>query len=279
MVNTRSEYEPDAIQAAKRVLLEIASVFEDDLDHIVFVGGTACSLLFSQDTEPHEGTIDVDMAIDPAALSDYTDDTLEEKLIYANYQQVEGKKFRWDRRVRIDGRVISVMVEFLSGEYDGARRYSEARAVQGIYASVLRGMDIAFIDPRDITISGLLPNGVMHEAAIKVCSPASLLAMKGISIHERIKGADKDAVDIDYILRRYPDGLETLSRVFRSDAYVLDSLVQEGIRGIAKAFETLESIGPASVASIDRYTDAEERAIIQQSAFQRAQRFLRLLKI
>ncbi|BDI29810.1 hypothetical protein CCAX7_18610 [Capsulimonas corticalis] len=129
MVNTRSDYEPEAIQAAKRVLLEIASVFENELDHIVFVGGTACSLLFSQDIEPHEGTIDVDMALDPEALADYEDDTLEEKLIYANYQQVEGKKFRWDRRVRIDGRVISVMVEFLSGEYDGARRYSEARSV------------------------------------------------------------------------------------------------------------------------------------------------------
>ncbi|BDI29811.1 hypothetical protein CCAX7_18620 [Capsulimonas corticalis] len=138
-------------------------------------------------------------------------------------------------------------------------------------------MDIAFIDPRKVKIRGQLPSGALHEADIQVCSPVSLLAMKGISIHDRIKGADKDAVDIDYILRRYPDGLTALGRVFKMDAYSSDGLVREGLQGVAKAFETLESIGPVSVASPDRYPNSEERAIVQQGAFLRAQRFLRLL--
>jgi len=101
MVNTRGEYEPQAIQAARCVLLELAQIFEDDLDHIVFVGGTACALLFPQDIDPHEGTIDVDMALDPVGLVDETGYTLEDKLNHSLYQQVEGRSYRWDRRFRL----------------------------------------------------------------------------------------------------------------------------------------------------------------------------------
>ena len=75
------------IVAARQVLLELASLLENERDHIVFVGGTACALLFSQETDPHEGTIDVDIALNPIGLAEYGTETLEEKLTYANYQQ------------------------------------------------------------------------------------------------------------------------------------------------------------------------------------------------
>ena len=68
-MDTRSNYQPRMIRAARQVLLELASILNNDLDKIVFVGGTACSLLFSQDTDPHEGTIDVDIALDPMGLA------------------------------------------------------------------------------------------------------------------------------------------------------------------------------------------------------------------
>ena len=82
-MSTRGQYQPRMIAATRQVLLELASILEDERDKIVVVGGTACALLFPQDTDPHEGTIDVDVALDPIAMADYDADTLEDKLLYA----------------------------------------------------------------------------------------------------------------------------------------------------------------------------------------------------
>jgi hypothetical protein len=186
LVNTRDHYQPRMIAAARQVLLELASILEDERDKIVFVGGTACALLFPQETDPHEGTIDVDIALDPVALADYDIDTLEERLIFGLYQQEPGKKYRWVRTLYLEDQHTDVKVDLLSGEYDDSRRYTEAREVQGLHASVLRGLDLAFLDPHWVTLSDLLPDGRAYETKVQVCSPASLLAMKGIAIMNRL---------------------------------------------------------------------------------------------
>lgn len=279
MVNTRSQYQPRMIAAARQVLLELASIFEGEREKIVFVGGTACALLFPQDTDPHEGTIDVDIALDPVALADYEVDTLEERLIFALYQQEPGKKYRWIRNVLDDGGYTEVKVDLLSGEYEGAILHTEAREVQGVHASVLRGLDLAFLDPRLVPLSGILPDGSAYETEIRVCSPASLLAMKGIAVVSRLQGADKDAYDIDYILRRCDGGPDSLARILQTDVYWHEGLVQEGLQGVAQAFGSLNALGPASIAAPDRYPDSEGRAIVQQGAFLRVKRLLDSLGI
>ena len=276
--------------AARQVLLELAFILEDERDKIVFVGGTACALLFPQETDPHEGTIDVDVALDPVALADSGVDTLEEKLTSANFQ-LDGlkageeqrgiKSYRWFRSVFLENEAtpIEVAVDLLAGQYDDSRQQQGPREVQGLHPSRLRGLDLAFLDPHWVSLSGILPGGTPYQTKVQVCSPACLLAMKGIAINDRLHGQDKDASDIDYILRRYSTGWEALARTLQTDIYWHHGLVQEGLRGVAQAFVSLDAIGPASVATPDRYPDAEERAIVQQGAFQRVQRLLRELKI
>ncbi len=277
MVNTRDSYQPQMIVAARQVLLELAYLLEDERDNVVFVGGTACALLFPQDSDPHEGTIDVDVALDPAALAERGEDTLEERLIYGLYQQEPGKKYRWIRTLLFDNQHIDVKIDLLSGEYDDSRRHTEAREVQGVFASVLRGLDLAFLDPHRMALSGILPNGRPCQTEIQVCSPASLLAMKGIAIRDRVRGKDKDAYDIDYILRRYEGGIDALARVLQTDIYRTNDLVQEGLEGIAEAFGSINALGPVSVAAPSRFPDPEGRAIEQRGAFQRVQRLFKLL--
>jgi len=278
------------IIAARQVLLELASTLEEDLDKIVFVGGMACVLLFPQEADPHEGTIDVDVALDPVALADSGWETLEEKLIYANFQQDalkageaarSLKKYRWYRTARVDGtpQTFEIAVELLSGEYEDSRRHTGSREVQGLHASVLRGLDLAFLDPRSIPLAGRLPDGSACETRVQVCSPASLLAMKGIAIGDRLHGADKDALDINYILRRFEGGPTALARVLQMEIYWDNSLVQEGLRGIAEAFQSLDALGPRSIATPERYPDPEKRAIVRQGAFLQVQSLLKLLKI
>ena len=269
------------IVAARQVLLELASVLEDERDKIVFVGGTACALLFSQEIDPHEGTIDVDIALDAVALADYdyAGETLEDKFLYASYQQEPGKKYRWVRTLNDDNQYTDVKVELLAGECEGALLHTGAREVQGLHASVLHGLDLAFLDPRLVSLSGLLPNGRLYETQVQVCSPASLLAMKGIAIINRKQGADKDAMDIDYILRRYDGGPDALARVMKTDLYWYNDLVQEGLQGIAQTFASLKAFGPINIATEGRYPDMEERDKVQQGAFQRVQWLLRGLGI
>lgn len=277
------------ITAARQVLLELAYILDEDLDKIVFVGGMACTLLFSQETDPHEGTIDVDVALDPVALADAGMDTLEEKLFNANFQQ-DGlkagekarslKNYRWFRTTQVNGapKAFEITVELLSGEYEDSRRHTGSREVQGLHASVLRGLDLAFLDPRSVPLAGLLPDGSAYETTIQVCSPASLLAMKGIAIGDRLYGGDKDAFDIDYILRRVEGGPSALARVLQTEIDLKNGLVQEGLQGIATAFQSFNAIGPASIATADRYPDPEERAIVQQGVFLRVQSLLKSLK-
>lgn len=278
------------VAAARSVLLKLASILEDERDKIVFVGGTACALLFPQETDPHEGTIDVDIALNTVDLADYDEDTLKERLATENFQQdalKEGekprpiKKFRWFLSVYVDGEpeAVEVAVDFLTAEYEGGNRLSTAPEVQELFPSRLRGLDLAFLDPRLVSLSGLLPDGKPYQTQVKVCSPASLLAMKGIAITDRKEGKDKDAFDIDYILRCYEGDPDALARVLRTDLYRLDGLVQEGLQGIAQAFRSSDALGPTSIATADRYPDPEERAIVQQGTYQRAQRLLRELGI
>ena len=285
-MNIRDNYQPQMIAAARQVLLELAVLLKDERDHVVFVGGTACALLFPQGTDPHEGTIDVDIALDPVRLAEYGTDTLEEKLIYANYQQDALKageelrplkKYRWFRSALVEGSnsAVEVAVDLLCGEYDDNQHYAGSRETQGLHPSVLRGLDLAFLDPRLVRLTGHLPDGSRHQAEVQVCSPASLLAMKGIAIANRQHGQDKDAFDIDYILRRFDGGPDALARVLQTDVYRQAGLVQEGLAGIAQAFRSLDAIGPASIATEDRYPDREERAIVQQGAFRRVERLLK----
>jgi len=290
VVSIRNQYQPRMITAARQVLLELASILEEERDKIVFVGGTACALLFSQTVDPHEGTIDVDIAINPVTLVEYGDDTLEEKLIYANFQRdalKEGeesrpiKKYRWFRHVSGDGdsQDVEVAVDLLAGEYDDRLQQQKPQEVQGLCPSRLHGLDLAFLDPQWVSLSGVLLSGKPYHTQVQVCSAASLLAMKGIAIADRLHGQDKDAFDIDYILRRYDGGPDALARVFQTDPYWYHGLVQEGLQGIAQAFGSLNAIGPTSVASESRYPDMDVRAIERQGAFLRVQRLLKILNI
>ena len=290
MVNTRDYYQPRMIAAARQVLLELAELFKDERGKIVFVGGTACALLFPQENDLHEGTIDVDIALDTAALAECGTGTLEEKLLCANYQP-DGlkaneamrpiKSYRWFRAVSAseDSPAVEVAIDLLAGEYDDSLRHTNAREIQGLHASVLHGLDLAFLDPRLVPLASTLPDGTYCKAEVQVCSAASLLAMKGIAIVDRLHGGDKDAFDIDYILRRFEGGPDALARVFQTDIYRHHGLVQEGLAGVAQAFSALDAVGPTSIATENRYPEPEERAIVQQGAYRRVQALLNLLKI
>ena len=82
-----------------------------------------------------------------------------------------------------------------------------------------------------------------NRVEIAVCSIPTLLAMKGHAVQGRYK--QKDAYDIYYCVRNYPDGIEALAEACRPLLALASG--ERGYRYIAEKFDTVESYGPICV--------------------------------
>jgi hypothetical protein len=137
------------------------------------------------------------------------------------------------------------------------------------------GADLAFRFYQMVAIAGPMPTGGMNRVEIAVCSIPALLAMKGHALQGRYK--QKDAYDIYYCVRNYPDGIAALAEACRP---LLDHpSAADGFRFIDQKFDTAESYGPISVRRF-----VEETAILRErtpgrllppgKAFRRSLRYL-----
>lgn len=67
---TQSDYDQRALDACKAVLLELVHLMGEFKDQIVVVGGWVPSFLIPQTKDPHIGSMDIDVALDFAHISD-----------------------------------------------------------------------------------------------------------------------------------------------------------------------------------------------------------------
>lgn len=147
--------------------------------------------------------------------------------------------------------------------------------MQDIHARKVRGCNLAFNDPIEVTIEGDLPGGGRDSVRVRVASIVAFLVMKGMALDDRLK--EKDAWDIYYCLQNYPGGLDAISEAVKP--YVGNALVREGLRKIAKHFALISNIGPKFVADFEELTEREERELIQRDAFERVNHLLKKLGI
>jgi len=94
-----------------------------------------------------------------------------------------------------------------------------------------------------VAISGTMPHGGTNQVEVAVCSIPALLAMKGHAIAGRYK--QKDAYDIYYCIRNYPDGPQALAEACRPLLEHESGLT--GYRHIASKFDTVDAHGPTCV--------------------------------
>lgn len=197
-----------------------------------------------------------------------------ELLLSRGYRQ--GKQsFSFLRDVARGERVITVQVDLLAGQYEGTGRSHRHQKVQDLLARKVRGCDIAFDEPREVTIQGQLPGGGEDSVRVQVASVVSFLVMKGMALDERLK--EKDAWDIYYCVRNYPDGLDALAEELRS--HIGHALVREGLAKIAKRFASEKHVGPKYVADFDEISDPEDRELLQRDAYERVRYIMNKLGI
>lgn len=275
------EYDDRGARAAHSVLLELGQVLGAHRGAMVVIGGSVPSLLLSGADPSHVGTLDIDLDLDTEKLADHGYADLVEKLQTAGYERdVDGlKPFQLRRTVDLrDGGVpVPVIVDLLMPK--GARTVkNHPKLVQGLRVQEADGGEIALKHNLTIQISGTMPDGRANTVEMLVASIPALLVMKGYALVQRDKL--KDAYDIYFCVRNYPNGPEALAA--ECSSLLAIDVAREGFNNIAKKFTARDSFGPETVR---RFLDgsvslgdmtAEQ---VQEDAYQQVHAFLIALGI
>jgi hypothetical protein len=276
MVTTRRDYLGGAIEATRMVLIELAQLLGEFRDQLVVVGGLVPSLLFRDASEPHIGTLDIDVALDFRNIPDASYETLLRALTGRGYRQDPHQPFRFFRDVPFPNReAIRVEVDLLAGEYGGTGRSHRTQIVQDARARKARGCDLVFEQNELVTIEGELPGGGRLTVQCRVAAIVPFLVMKGMALADRLK--EKDAYDIYYCVSQYPGGLAALAEIFRP--HMGNRLVREGLTKIKEKFLSPDHAGPKWVADFLEIANREERAIQQRAAYEQVTALLDKLVI
>ena len=273
-----NEYDDRTTAAVKAVLLEIGQILGSFKGKFAVVGGAVPWLLLDNFEMPHVGTIDVDLGLDAEALGDGEYVRLVDALMTHGYgQNKKLKKFQLVRRIEAtdEGDPIDIVVDFLMPR-DAVIDRNKPPIIEDFAVQRADGTDLAMRFNQMVAVRGAMPNGGTNQVEIAVCSIPALLAMKGYAVHNRLK--QKDAYDIYYCIRNYPEGIDALAK----DCLPLLNLPSgaTGYGFINEKFDVIDGFGPTCVKNF-----VQESKILgdrtpdqwQQDAFGQVDAWLRAL--
>ncbi|MEN3365047.1 MAG: hypothetical protein V7606_2321 [Burkholderiales bacterium] len=238
-------YDDRTTAAVKAVLIEIGQILGSFQGKFAVIGGAVPWLLLENEEMRHVGTIDIDLSLDPEALADGEYATLVEALKGNGYaQRVELRRFQLIRQVPSTdgGPAIDVVVDFLMPR-DTKLEKNNPPLIAGFAVQKADAAGLALRFSELVAITGPMPGGGTNRVEIAVASIPALLAMKGFAIQKRLKR--KDAYDIYYCIRNYPDGIDALAA--QCEALLTYPDGKEGYSYINAKFETPDSFGPTCV--------------------------------
>ena len=248
-----SDYDDRTTIAVKSVLVEIGQVLGSYEGQFAVIGGAVPWLLLREAEMPHVGTMDVDLSLNPEALSGGKYAQLIELLWKQGYQQRENlARFQLVRTVpaRDEGPDIDVLVDFLMPR-DATIARNAPPLVANFAAQRADGAELALRFHELVTVEGDMPDGGRNRIHIAVASIPALLAMKGYAIAKRVK--QKDAYDIYYSIRNFPGGVVALVEATRP---LLEfKTAKRGYLHISEKFRQLDDFGPTSVR---QFVDSSE---------------------
>lgn len=275
-----NEYDDRTTAAVKAVLLEIGQILGSFKGKFAVVGGAVPWLLLDNFEMPHVGTIDVDLGLDAEALGDGEYVRLVDALMTHGYgQNKKLRKFQLVRRIEAtdEGDPIDIVVDFLMPR-DAVIDRNKPPIIEDFAVQRADGTDLAMRFNQMVAVRGAMPTGGTNQVEIAVCSIPALLAMKGYAVHNRLK--QKDAYDIYYCIRNYPDGIDALAK----DCLPLLSLPSgaTGYGFINEKFDAVDGFGPTCVRNF-----VQESKILgdrtpdqwQQDAFGQVDAWLRAIGV
>ena len=239
------DYDERGVRAVRSVLVELAQVLGAWRLKFVIVGGAVPWLLLPDADPAHVGTLDIDLDLDPDALSEGEYATLVETLEKNGYERnLEGlKPFQLRRWVTVDaGDPVAVLVDLLMPR-DARGDRNRPALVEGLRVQGADGAGIALQHHTLEKIDGTMPDGRPNQVELLVATIPALLAMKGYALVGRDK--QKDAYDIYFSVRNFAGGPSRL--VIECAPLLSDGVARKGYEHIASKFRHSGDFGPVTV--------------------------------
>lgn len=126
-------------------------------------------------------------------------------------------------------------------------------------ALVTNGLDLAFSERVDVVLSGETIRHEKIERTVPVCGPAAFVLLKALAFADRME--PKDAFDLTYVLRRFPDSPHSIAERLAEHADQNTEVIASALAALARDFEGIESIGPQRAARFSAEYDGEIDAL------------------
>lgn len=240
-----ADYDDRGVAAARSILVEIGQILGAYRDCFVIIGGSVPALALPNADPMHIGTTDVDLGLDPEALSDGQYAGLVEALEKRGYvRSLDGmKRFQLRKAVALDdGPPVAVIVDLLMPR-DAKPEKRAIPLVPDFAVQKGDGVGLALRHSFWADIEGMMPDGRRNQVTLKVASIPAFLVMKGHALVGRDK--KKDAYDIYYCIRNYEDGIDALVEACRP--LLAEAEAERAYRNIATKFAEPNGFGPATV--------------------------------
>jgi hypothetical protein len=247
---TAAGYKSDQVELVRATCLYLATKLGDIMDELVVIGGLVPSLLINQDELPagidaHVGTMDLDIGLTLALLDEGRYRTLTEHLRRAGFGQDVSEEGNLTRqRWKIEGQA-KVTVDFLiqpsrPNDYGG-----KLRDIEPDFAAVIApGLHLAFADRQRVTLSGKTIMGELATRDVWVSGPGAYVILKSFAF--RLRGENKDAYDLYYLVRNFGTGLDDVASRLRP--LLDDPSARQAIDYLKRDFQSHDDIGPRRVA-------------------------------
>lgn len=247
---TTGGYRGEHLALVRSTCLYIATKLGDLMDGLVVVGGLVPSLLVDQESgeagfERHAGTMDLDIGLTTALLDRGKYREISDRLRRAGFapdDNAAGNPTR--QRWKIVARE-KVTIDFLISPTSPEERGGSLRDLEPDFAAVVApGMHLAFRDRVRVSLSGQTIVGEDAAREIWVCGAGAFVVLKALAFD--LRGENKDAYDLFYLLRNYGASIDNVVEVLRP--LLDDENTVRAIEILRRDFLIDNGVGPRRVA-------------------------------
>jgi hypothetical protein len=247
---TAGGYRREQLALVRGTCLYVATKLGDLMDDLVVVGGLVPSLLVDQGSgetgfERHAGTMDLDIGLTAALLDRGRYREISDRLRRSGFAQDENAAGNQTRqRWKIEAQE-KVTIDFLIPPTSPEERGGSLRDLEPDFAAVVApGLHLAFRDRVRVSLSGQTIAGEDATREIWVCGAGAFVVLKALAFD--LRGENKDAYDLFYVLRNYGDGAENLVGCLKP--LLDDESTVRAIEILRRDFLNENSVGPRRVA-------------------------------
>lgn len=268
---TAAGYEAQQASLVRETCLYVATKLGDLMDDLVIVGGLVPSLIIDQDNLPsgasvHVGTMDLDIGLSVLLLDAERYKTVGERLRNAGFAPDLNEKGNPSRQRWVIDRGARVTVDFLIGPTLEDDKGGGIRDLEQDFAAfIMPGLQLAFRDQIEVTLSGRTILGERASRKVRVCGPGAYVVLKALALRNR--GENKDAYDLYYVVRNFGSGASDVAT--RLAPLMDNEHAEQALLYLEADFATAEGIGPMRTAEfmgggVDEGIQADAAAFVAQ---------------